>query len=563
VEQSRQRKVDPERGRKLLDRLPREVRRRIEAAPEVLGSELEARRKAFPAKDFVPNVGQERAMVSLLAPNPVTEDYPFGTCVLGGNGTGKTALLAIVLAGIAQGPQFLSERWFGAHRFFKDFEELRKRRTTYVRIVCDGEDMTASGSVYQQVHTWIPSAKFSAKRGDYYTSIEIPPASPDHFPTVIDVKTHNQTTTAHAGPDVDVVLFNEPCPEDLFNENIGRLRRGGRWMAFLTPLHMASYLWDVINSEGPKGDVVATYIPIWDNCADIPGTRGILTKQQIERMIRMWEQTDPTTVQARVEGKFTFLAGSVFSLFNRGVHIIDPEPLDSSWNIVQVVDPHPVKPHVSVWLAFDAAGYVRVIAEYPTAPWNQISTTPLTIKHFGAEFKRIESGRHERFPFGGKMHTMYRKGDPRAFAAQNPRTRKTLQTEYEEDCGLRYNLDVETDVQLRHNAIRDVVFYNPKEPITTFNTPKLFVHSTCKNMAAALERHRYKDLAKQGRGEGMSDKVEEQWECFIAALGYGLLSREPWRAPENDRDDYREYIEGMTTYGDNGERIDEAVLCHH
>jgi hypothetical protein len=229
---------------------------------------------------------------------------------------------------------------------------------------------------------------------------------------------------------------------------------------------------------------------------------------------------------------------------------------------MQVVDPHPVKPHVGVWLAFDGSGVCRVIAEYPCEPWEQITTTPLTIRHFGQEFRRIENGRHERFPFARPLDVMYRKGDPRAFAAQNPRTRTTLAMEYKQDTGLVYDLKVETDVQLRHNAIREALYYNPTQGMSAFNSPRLFVYKTCRNTLAALERHRYRDLSKQGKGEGMSDKVEEQWECFIAALGYGLLSREPWAPPGTQRSDYQEYIAGMGTTSD-GVPMDERILCRY
>ena len=161
---------------------------------------------------------------------------------------------------------------------------------------------------------------------------------------------------------------------------------------FLTPLDLAGYLCDVIDTERPDGELYYTECPIWDNCKDIPGTRGHLRRVEIEDQIRDWEATDPTEVPARELGKFQHLAGSIFKIFSEKEHCIDPMPINPNWNIFQIVDPHRVKPPFAVWLALTPVGDYYVIAEYPTEEWDKIITTHLSIKDFGVEFKRIESG---------------------------------------------------------------------------------------------------------------------------------------------------------------------------
>jgi hypothetical protein len=555
-------------GKQLLSQLPEDLRAVLQDDPGLIDRELETRLKDFPSKNFVPNIGQERAMLPLKQKHEDYGDFPQGTLVTGGNGSGKTGLMAIVLAGCTLGPEFLHPVWLGQHRFFHEWRELRMKRKTYIRIVCDGADVTESGSVYQQVMKWIPRAQFSNKSGGYYTRLHIPNPDPTIYkPVVIDIKTHKQEVTAHAGPDIDLELFNEPCPEGIWTENMGRLRMGGRWMSFLTPLHMASYLYDVINGDSPPGEIEHTEISIWENCADEPHTRGILARSVIEKMIRRWREINPLEVAAREKGQFVFLAGAVFTIFNRRDHVIPPGPIEKSWQYAHGMDPHPVKPHVSVWIARDSMGYKRIIAEYPTEPWEQITSTPFTLRMFGNEIRRIESGHHEKFLFGRPIEVGdNRVGDPKGMGAQNPRTRQRLQSEYIEECDLHFNTNVSNDVMLRHNAIREGLIYNPQAQISAINSPHLFVYSWCHNVISAFERFRYRDRSKQGVSGGLSDKVEDTWECWIAAIGFALLYlHNEGFTPGGDgrKDDYEEYLEGMRIRNARGGVVDERVICHY
>ncbi len=102
---------------------------------------------------------------------------------------------------------------------------------------------------------------------------------------MIDFKTHDQAITAHAGPEFDVVIFNEPAPESIYAENASRTRSGGYILHFLTPLNMAMYLHTIENSYHEPGSFHVAEASIWDNCKDIPGTRGHLTRRSIEDQI--------------------------------------------------------------------------------------------------------------------------------------------------------------------------------------------------------------------------------------------------------------------------------------
>ena len=265
--------VSNEAFQHVLEKLPLEVRDRIlldpEHALEALELEQRLRTQKWPTKNAIPNIAQERALRCFLAPHPTYEGrYPFIVIFRGGNGVGKTHIMVFLIAGTCLGPYFLNKEYFN-HQYFQECDELRKKRKFKLRIVCDKTDMQENGSVYTLIKQLIPSAEFKGRTsGGYYTEIRIPTTSPQYFgdATVIDIKTFDMDPEAHSGSEYDLILFNEPPPQDLYNENISRLRRGGCAALFLTPLNQAAFLKKIENGDYPDGEVVVTQGSIWENC---------------------------------------------------------------------------------------------------------------------------------------------------------------------------------------------------------------------------------------------------------------------------------------------------------
>lgn len=530
IEQIKQ-KLPPEL-REVLDKNPQEAQR-------ILQSQMKVREERFPSKNFVPNIGQERALKCFLQKHPEYNDFPKTTIMLGGNGVGKTALASNFIAGVTLGKEFLNQKYFN-YDYFDECAEIRKKRAFRMRIVCDAADVEESGSVYEQITEWLPVAKFENKVG-YYHKIRIPPPTHGYHTTVIDIKTHKQEKVSHAGSNLDLIIFNEPPPKHIFNENKARIRDGGRMVLFLTPLDLAGYLCDVIDKDRPAGELYYTECPIWDNCRDIPGTRGHLRRVEIEDQIRDWESTDPTEVPARELGKFQHLAGSIFKIFSENVHCIDPMPINPNWNIFQIVDPHRAKPPFSVWLALTPGGDYYVIAEYPTEDWDKIITTVLSIRDFGMEFRKIESGKHENFQYITKLNVKDRLGDPLMFKDKQPHNNQTLQMQYDLDCGLWYETEgVINDITMRIDRIKNLLRYNYRRPVDSVNRPRLYIFNTCTNMIRALK---YFSIKKSAQGEYHHGDFDKTWECPIAALGYGVTSIEQWspyKPKSEEHDDYWE-----------------------
>ena len=447
------------------------------------------------------------------------EDFYYDLIVPGNNSylaggfvnhnSGKTCdLAAVLLPGICLGPEFVN-RTYCNWRFFYDCAEIRKKRKLLVRLIGAAADMMeGAGSLYQQISKWIPTAEFKNKAGDFFKTIQI-------GDVLVDFKTHEMSVVAHAGPDYDVVIFNEPPPEPIYKENLSRTRGVGRAFVFCTPLKLAAYLLRETDAPAPDGEISVNYISLWDACADIPGTRGHKSRVEIERQIRDW-QSDPDSLEARVFGKFQHLAGAIFKCFDEAVHKIQPFPIDKNFNVYMVVDPHLAKPPFVIWVAVDALGRAFVVAEYPIEDWDTINSTSLTIEHFGKDFDLIEHGKHPQFQYFNAPAT-YNIGDPNIMGTRMPNTNRTLKQEYDKATGRSFITNVNDSIELGFDRIRELIFFDKTRPVSAVNQPKLYVFETCKNTLRAL------------REFGTTDD-KTVWECPIACLRYFAMKQQPWES---------------------------------
>lgn len=498
--------------------------------------ELNVRSEKWPIRDAVPNIAQIRCLKCYQQPHSTYPDkYPLVKIFRAGNGIGKTCVLAWMVAGASLGRRFLNPKYF-YHQYFDECEEIRKKRHFWLRIVCDKTDVEEGGSIYQQISKWIPIAQWEGKNASYFTRIRIPAPSREYYETIIDIKTFDQDTVAHAGPDKDLIVFNEPPKQDKYNENVGRVRSGGRLALFLTPLNEAEYLHKIEDGEYPDGEVDVTVGTIWDNCKDIPGTNGILSKTKIDGMIRQWRENNELEVPARERGEYMHLSGAVFPIFNRDVHVIPPVPIDPKWNIYKVIDPHDSKPPFCLWIAVTPLNDCYVIAEYPTAVWTSINTTHLTISNFVEEFKNIENGKNEKFPYIKKLIIDECIGDPNKFHCRQSDRGMRLDHLYEHYGCEMINTKISDDVAMRIERIRKLLYFDPFRKVESPNIPKLKIFETCTNVIRAVKNFQFKQ--NQGMGGGMSDKVDKTHECPIACLGYFAVSFDGYQEKRIEKSSY-------------------------
>jgi hypothetical protein len=539
--------ITPEKLRRLrpfLERLPESVRVMIEERPEDMAKILKLHKektgKEFPSIEFIPNIGQERALRCLAKRHESYGDYPHKIYVFGGNMSGKTcSAAAILLAGVCLGPKYVNQTYCNWDYFY-ECEKIRKNRKLYVRIVCSAADMKEnSGSMWQQIKKWIPTAEFKDNQGFYKTVVI--------GDVIIDVKSFDQSVVDHAGPDYDIIIINEPAPKSIYRENMSRTRGRGRLFNFLTPLDLAAYLYGEIHASAPEGEICWTEMAVWDNCSDIPGNRGCFTRAEIEKQIRDW-QSDPDTLDARIFGKFAHLSGTIFKVFG-DQHIISPFPIDSQFNIYHICDPHLIKPPFGMWIAKNALNQCFVVAESPQGDWPSIRSHGLTIEHFCKNFTLIEQGRNSEFPYL-KNQSRFKIGDPNIMPLKMPNSGRSLKTEYSL-YGWEYDTDVCDDTTVGFEALKKLLYWNQQEQYGMTNMPRLFVFKTCPNTIRALREFGIKKLKDQSLGT--ETQIDKTWECPIACLRYFAMKEEPWAQeycyPDGGiyggGDDYAAYLRGM------------------
>lgn len=111
------------------------------------GAIEEWERDNFPSRFFVPNIGQENAIIPLKTLDLNTDRVTIG-CFTGGNGVGKTTILANLLVGICLGHQQMNP-FFHDWKVFKKFDDVRQdeKRHVKVRLICHKNAMQEDGGL--------------------------------------------------------------------------------------------------------------------------------------------------------------------------------------------------------------------------------------------------------------------------------------------------------------------------------------------------------------------------------------------------------------------------------
>jgi hypothetical protein len=470
-----------------------------------------------PARLFIPNVGQERALSVYRKNNGTLLGVPFTHVFGGGNGVGKTTALVILLVGLCFGVEELNDEWFGDYEVFKKMDRIRtgetdgRPRAIKGRIVCHPDSMKVDGPVYGELMKWFPKGRFElTKGGKTYYSILNCYDEDGNLLAEVGIKSHEQDKGAHAGANLDFVLCDEPMPESLWGETIARVRGGGFIALFLTPLEVSAWMISQIIERIDGKIRTLSNGSIWDNCIEETGARGHLHKEHILNLIEDWKRLSPEEVDARVSGSFTHLSGAIYKVYNPVVHLIEPFKIPEDWPIYMIIDPHPSRPPAATWYA---QGPVRTyaIAEYPTEDYTRLKNTDLTIEHFCAEFKRIER------VIGRKAN--YRYGDPNALVVKNNNTKgkaRQVKDQYG-DLGFKFNL-ASDNLQVGHDTVKQHLYYDAKMELSYQNSPKFYVFMNCYNINTSLRSYGFKN--KTDQGGSLSSRIDQKYKDFADNVRY-------------------------------------------
>lgn len=493
-----------------------------------------------PLRYFIPNVGQEKALLPLKTIDPNDREVIIGM-FCGANMVGKTtAMAAPFLGGCIWGKSEMNE-FFDDWTVFDKFEMVRRteRRPLRVRIICHAGGMEDGGQVMEEITKWWPRGlyKWEKNHKAYYSVCKCWSYSGELL-AIVNVRTHDQPRSAHAGHTLDIIAADEPIPEHLWTENVARLRQnmGGVLWGFLSPLDDAGWIQDRLASDS---SVHFTNACIWDNCDEWhpdPAmwsgkkvgvghvlTRGKKAAKIIRKMIAEWEKEGPEIADARANGAFTHLAGSVLKDFG-AAHIIAPFVPPPNWPCYMGLDPHDGKPHLAGWFFQDEGGNVYLCAEYPPEQWDRCKGS-ISVGKACADWRVIEE------PF--REQVICRVGDPKRLRSTKSNVREVtnFQNEFAGE-GFMFELGI-NDISVGLSRIREALAFDPRVP---GSRPHYFVMSH--NPWTGAPNHTftngprqfsYKKLAGDASNSRDPEAIfEEKWKDPVDVMRYVLMRMGPY-----------------------------------
>ena len=445
-----------------------------------LREELEQYKKDNQGKFFVPN-GTAEKFINAYAGQEFNGINIYFNLYVGGNDTQKTTAAVNSFINMLL-PEPINP-WFDG-TFYKSF-----RRPCRARIVSDPS--TVKDKIVPELEKWLPKNSYTATKGrrDYLSEWTIHGTG-----SKFDIMTYDQDLKEFESADIDIQWFDEPPKREIVSASIQRFRSGGYFMFTLTPLMGASFMIDeYINAVDDYTKVTTARME--DNCLS-HGVRGIRSHEAILQKI---SKCDPLEIEARVEGKFVFLAGMKYPMFSKDIHIVDTikyekEEINNRYIIVNIIDPHDRKGFVMGWYLVELSKPYRAVAikEYPEYPFEKIRTCSKTIREYVGIIKDIESQI-------GKPYLRW--GDPNYGEKQVIRadSKDSLFEEiYRISNEMGYPIDykgVQDDLTIGHKAVQERLRW--EKDLSTGEmviNPTLFIKKGLYNHLYALTHYRDSDI---------------------------------------------------------------------
>lgn len=432
----------------------------------------ELKRRAMLRKDhYVPNKGQKEVHLSEKKVR----------LVVSGNGAGKSCMALHEAVWALQG-----------------FNPITKKYSTVpARIICVLDRPSKINDQWlPEAKKWYDTSKWKfAKRGKpYYEQIILPNGSELIF------MFHDQDPMAFESIELDMAIFDEPCPRHVY---IG-LRRGGRkkghpsrYLMIGTPL-AASWIRKDIYDPWAMGRLTDTdcfkfssYVNK-ENLGDgeLESLEAVLTEK--ERRVR-------------ILGEFFDLDGLALAhLFNRDVHLIDPPAWPNGWPCVVSIDPHGSKPHYASLLGVDPDGFFYYLKEISSksAP----SDFALELKEFYKGFTVVDIV-CDSLGASGRSGGVGNKSFIEVLNDNGVRTRSTTFSDKKDEAWV--------------NKIQEVM----RIPLVADNLgrklPLLSIHKDCKGIINDIETVEWVRIKNS---EEFRPKLDIANKDYLATLKYALAS---------------------------------------
>lgn len=499
------------------------------------------------------NVAQYRAFKAMYTPDKKSGLIPALGIIKFANGVGKTHSLVLDMKGWTQGPDYLNWKAFPeeALDYWNSYSvrDLRDRGLLSLRLVCMSDDMKADGSVLSIIKSLFPEAKLTGMdNSKCYREIDV--LNPNSKTLVINkvgVRTFDQDEIKHSGSTCQRIWINEPLPENLIGETVGRIRskKGsttGSIAMFGTLLGHSKFA----NELGDDDDIRVVQVKghLYENCigedvtdemalevrekvgvqleknANGPGyiTNGVLELGQIKSMIALWRKACPHQLEARKSGEPLSEGGAIYVNYKREYHVVPRSTysnIPKNWPIVQVVDPHSARAAFSIWVLITPANRGVVIEEWPTVKefdyYDKMSYRPYTVPQECDIWRKIEA------ELGISEQIVKRIGDPNRFLDPDPYTNLTLKVQYGKH-GFDFWTEVNDNIVTGHEVVNQALDYDELRlkvnPSDLHAMPRLIICDNCENVDRAMKNYGFKiERRTNGVTEVPLEKFKDPCDC--------------------------------------------------
>lgn len=491
-----------------------------EAALEELKQRMMADPLAYAKTSPSHNVAQVRAINAVAKGDPINI-FTFG------NGTGKTHLLMSIWSAIMFGTK---------NKLFQQgiFTNWPKAWPKTARL-CAPESLLGDVDVIQiLMRKLFPVGAYKQQKNHktFYGSGQT------NTGWSWDVMTYDQDAQQAAGETKGLLLYSEPPPRALFNENLARLRAGGITIMEMTPLNFAPWILDeyidvgeLKNKDGKVvGKINHVTGDIWDNCDEKPG--GQLSREAIEIVLSQYSDEER---EMREKGVFGRLQGRIYKAFNPSVHVIDTlSPYhkecfnQGKYSLYIVTDPHDRKPFAVGWYAVFPNNDIIVMGEFPDSgfpPFHKITSFAWTPDNYAEMIRATEMA-----GFGKPAEVRWI--DPNFGEATQFATKMSIrQTFYKwgQENGYPLNFGLPNDKIIDgHLAVKS--FLGDAEKGIQ---PKLFVMRSCTNHIYGFTHYAYKE--EKNEQKGLSEAPQLVYKDFMDLVRYLCIMNPRYLEPTKER----------------------------
>jgi len=305
----------------------------------------------------------------------------------------------------------------------------------------------------------------------------------------MDVMTYEQSPTLAEGWSGHLACYDECPPQAHRIATLRGLTDYFGWEMFTATPVSEPYLYDEIYAS-KDADVECFTMDIRHNSLrpnPLTGGHIGLTEEAIRRYERSIK--DAGEFDARIHGKFKYLTGRIWKIWDRNIHGFDRNIWTNvnsmyagqpprHWKRVQLIDPHDEKPHALIWAAMEP-DYKRWFI-YREA-WLKNCTFKQVCKHI----MEVEVEAREKVDL--------RIMDPNFGPKTQGNNKRTVRDDFEEasrDLGYPMQFRFGDDHKERgRKKVEELMWYDTTQPISLINRPILQVANDLVNCIYQVEHY--------------------------------------------------------------------------